>query len=89
MWWRKQKQETVPAPKPLFDCEFDLENNNVLSIERDEDDPERTTFYFRNAAEWWLRCSVEKHQEFLARFRAKIARELAASLTKPKDEEKK
>jgi hypothetical protein len=71
----------MPPVKPYVhpDAEFDIEYMKVFSIERMEDGV-TCIGVIDNAAtssdivfgEWYVRCSIVKHQDFVDRFRKKI-----------------
>lgn len=83
MWPFEKKSDGAPVqtepPTPVyFDAEFAIEYINVFSIERDMKNPEVTIVCHWVLAspdpvqEFHLRCSPEKHQEFVDRLRAKL-----------------
>ena len=62
--------------KIVYDADFDIEGQHVLSIDRREDGESRICVARALLGEdraHFLRCSEEKHNDLLSRFRAKIA----------------
>jgi hypothetical protein len=89
MWPFNKKSPEVSTvyPKPfIYEVEFDIEGEDVFSIERvgrREEDGERTErtligYYDKASSEskqWYLDCSHAKHNQFIARFRRKLGLE--------------
>jgi len=80
LFWRR-KASPAASPKPYSDGEFDIEGREVFSIERDTEAdhtvigwfvPDGDTGNWSNQ-EWYLPVSPAKHDELVARFRAKLA----------------
>lgn len=63
-------------PRPHFETEFDIEGQDVFSIERTDG---RTCIGYWNrkgkAGNWWLVISADEHNAFAARLRKKLGRE--------------
>jgi hypothetical protein len=67
---------TEPTKQPMSDipdAEFDIENQPVVCIERDDEDDTITLITVTGSDESWsLFCSDEKHKELVTRFRRKL-----------------
>lgn len=90
MFWNKKKPEPVYRPSPEDDCEFDIENRPVFSVERTLDG--RTEIWERlpsgESARWHFNCPLDKHTHFIRRFRAKLGLNVAGSEIRPIDQSK-
>jgi hypothetical protein len=79
-WFKAFAAANVCAvrPAPPMDAEFDIEGLLVISVEREKEyeEDQVTTICLRDsvgeAFTYYLRCSREKHDELVARFRRKI-----------------
>lgn len=61
--------------KQMPDAEFDIENESVFSVERNEDDETIIGYYPADGTEnieWNIICSIEQHNNFIKRFRTKL-----------------
>lgn len=64
--------------EPISDCEFDIEGFRIIAIERSSK-TESLICYIANAGKrpethnYTIPCSIEKHEEFIRRFRKKMS----------------
>ncbi len=87
MFWNKKPDPAPQLIAPSFDCDFDIEGQRVISVERKfRDDIAVTNIGYiargkrgrDTVCEWFMVTTESNHAAMLARFRAKIARRESA-----------